>query len=553
MPALAPHNDNKRVEALHGYPIDYLLDEEQFNDIARLAAATCDTTMALIVFVDDKINYFKSEIGFGSRAAERCHSFCQYTILGKDLYEVEDAIQHENFRDNPYVTGEPHLRYYAGVPLIDKDGYALGSLCVLDEKPNKLTVIQRTSMLTLSQMVVSLLELKKSRYEARQAQQKAEEALLAKSDFISAMSHEIRTPLNGIAGIAHLLMNENLTRKQRTYVTALQSSSNNLTMLVNDILDYSKIRRGEVTFRNLSYNLRDLLLEIKNKSLDAAENKKIGLHFQVGDNVPTVVVGDRDRLSQVLVNLVNNAVKFTAQGHVMVDVQRIFCTTQEATIRFSVKDTGIGIKKEDQPKLFEWFTQIDHSATRKFGGSGLGLAICKRLLELQNSSIDVTSEPGIGTEFSFALRLSLPHHQFSVMNGANEKRETVSHLHGLQILLVEDNDLNILIASSLLKRWGISVTIAKNGLEAIDSVKQQTFDAVLMDIQMPEMNGLVAAEHIRGLGFSRETLPIIALSASPLVNEQEIAEKGIMNDFISKPFDPGILYDKLKELQMTGS
>ena len=543
--APTPVHEYQRLEALRSYPIDYTLREKEFDDISRLAASICGVPLAMISLIEKEKVHFKSTFGFDGDQIKREHSFCQYTILSNTVYEIEDTHKHGNFKHNTFVLNEPYVRFYAGMPLVNAMGHALGSLCVLGVEPKKLTDAQKENLAILSRLLVNQMELKKSRNEARRAQEIADESSRAKLDFLSTMSHEIRTPLNGIVGISHLLMEEHLNPEQKEYVTTLKFSANHLMSLVNDILDYNKIEAGQISFEKTTYNLTELISDLKNSNMAKAHDKKIKINVKKDDDIPDMVIGDPVRLTQILSNLVNNAIKFTEKGEVSISLQLETIIEESIAIRFTVQDTGIGIPLEKQSDLFQWFSQVDTSITRKFGGSGLGLAISKRLLELQNSSIELKSKPDVGSEFSFILKFKLPENVIEEVK--RKKPETLKSLGGLRVLLAEDNQVNALVASRTLGRWDITVTTAKNGEEAVKLAQTETFDLVMMDLQMPVMDGYEAAQQIRRLGFSSNDLPIIAFSASTLVGEQIQASSCGMDDFISKPFNPLDLYKKLEK------
>jgi signal transduction histidine kinase/CheY-like chemotaxis protein len=540
--------EQQRLATLKSYPIEFETPEKEFDEISTLASIICDKPIALITFVDNQYQWVKSHVGENLVTVDRTISFCNKTILSDEIFEVEDAHVDTLFRNNPLVLGNPFIRFYAGVPLIAPNGHRLGALCVIDKKVGKLTEKQRHALKALSHSVVSLLLLKKNQEQLSQEKRNAEEAVRAKADFLSTMSHEIRTPLNGIAGITHLLLDENPQPHQLEYMSTLRFSVDNLMSIVNDILDFSKIEAGSISFESIPYNLSELLSGIKNANLLKAEDKQIRLKLKRDDDIPDWVIGDPVRLSQVLNNLVSNAIKFTHHGEVVIDLLREKLTEKSASIRFSVKDSGIGIPKDKQDQIFQRFSQVDSSITRKFGGTGLGLAISRKLLELQGSKIELQSELGKGSEFSFTMDFQLPEREsIRLTNKGKVTPEVFESLHGARILMVEDNEVNILIAKKIMRNWDVEVTHAANGLEAIEQVISYPFDLILMDIQMPFMDGYEATRNIRAAGYSAEELPIIALSASAMVSEKDQAFNVGMNDFVSKPFNPTELYSKIKK------
>lgn len=542
-----PELEQQRIAALNEYAIDYGLREKQFDEITKLAAIVCDKPIALITFLDEDTQWIKSDMGFSASCTDRELAFCNKTIQGEEILEIENAETDERFSANPFVTGEPYIRFYAGAPLTTPDGLQIGSLCVIDTKPGMLTPQQREALTTLSHSVIRLLELKKRQRELMEEKQKAEEAGKAKTSFLSTMSHEIRTPLNGISGIAHILMEEEHLPHQAEYIRTLKFSANHLMAIVNDILDFSKIEAGAISIEHVPFNLEELLAEIKNANLIRAQDKQIKLKLKRDDELPQFVTGDSVRLSQILNNLVNNAVKFTDSGEVIMDAQVEQLTNTHVQVRFSVKDTGIGIPQEKQDTLFEQFCQVDSSVTRRYGGTGLGLAITKRLLDLQGSSIMLKSEVGVGSEFSFVLSFDIPERIQIPTRKPSTLSDEFQSFEGATILLAEDNEANTLIAKKFMKNWGVKVVHVTTGKAAVEQVQKRYFDLVLMDLQMPVMDGYEATVLIRKAGNSPFELPIVALTASAIHTEREQALEAGMNDFITKPFSPAELHTKLKK------
>jgi CheY-like chemotaxis protein len=342
-------------------------------------------------------------------------------------------------------------------------------------------------------------------------------------------------------------MEEDPQPYQIEYIKTLQFSANNLMSIVNDILDFSKIEAGKITFERIPFNLRELLADVARANRIKAHDKRIKLILTHDVDIPEMVIGDPVRLSQILNNLIGNAIKFTHIGEVVINTQFEGWNDQQSCIRFSIKDTGIGIPEEKHSQLFEEFSQVDASITRKFGGTGLGLAITKRLLELQGSSINLVSAPGQGSEFSFLMRFVIPQADGLEVNTQTRPFQKFNSLHGASILLVEDNDVNVLVAKKIMRNWDVHITHAANGREAVNLVIQQAFDIVLMDLQMPVMDGYEAATTIRKAGFSPEKLPVIALTASAMLSEKNQALEAGMNDLVTKPFNPTELYMKLKK------
>ena len=377
------------------------------------------------------------------------------------------------------------------------------------------------------------------------AKEKVEEAAIAKADFLSTMSHEIRTPMNSVIGMTNLLLKENLSRSQEKYVNILKFSSEHLLSIINDILDFNKIEAGKIEFEMIDFNLHKLVEGIKESNFYRAQEKGVKLKVFWDVELPRMVIGDPSRLAQILTNLVSNAVKFTEKGHIYIHVSLEEKGKKETTIEFKVEDTGIGIPKDQQAQIFESFSQSGKHTTRKYGGTGLGLAISKKLLELQQSQIKLKSKPKHGSVFSFSLRFTNSQLEEEVSDKIKELYdEPDKSLHGCSILLVEDNPMNQMMAGQFLKNWKCEFQIASDGEAALELAESMDFDLILMDLQMPRMNGYDTTKAIRKISRHQNT-PIIALTASAVLEVKEKALIAGMNDFVSKPFNPSELFQKI--------
>ena len=388
--------------------------------------------------------------------------------------------------------------------------------------------------------------LKESEAKANAATEDAIRASKVKSEFLSTMSHEIRTPMNAVIGMTHLLLEENPKEDQIENLSILKFSAENLMTLINDILDFSKIEAGKVKVEHIDFSLKTLVNSVREACALQAAEKDIALIFSWDDQLPEIVKGDPTRLTQILNNLVSNAVKFTTSGSVSVSVSLIGTTeeSQLSEIQFAVKDTGIGISSDRHDTIFDEFSQASSSTTRKFGGTGLGLAITKRLVELMGSEIKLVSELHQGAEFSF--KLSFEKSESDQYLTGTETKESLGSFNSLKVLLADDNKINIRLAKKFLDKWGVETVAVYNGLEAVEEVKKNRYDLVLMDLQMPEMDGAQATRVIRGMSDkSKSGIPVIAVTASSLVEEREKIESSGMDDFISKPFSPANLHEKI--------
>lgn len=669
-------DEKLRIKSLHTYDILDTAAEETYDDITHLAASICNAPTALISFVDEDRQWFKSCIGLDAGETGRDVAFCAHTILNSnELFIIENALEDERFRHNPFVTGDPYVRFYAGAPLVTPDGFALGSLCVIDYIPRRLSLEQQKSLKALARQVVSQLELRRTarlneelsaryrsfadnsptvlfikdaagRYvsinrsyeelfqvrrenllgrkdfevfpeeiaesvtandkkvletgetlktvefvptpdgiphywfshkflikdakgekfvggiavniterkqleeELAAARDAALESLRLKSAFLTNVSHEIRTPMNGIAGLVELLRDTPLNALQQNYVETIQQSSDSLMAVINDILDLSKIENGKIKLEAANFDPRELIDSTVKSFSERALQKNLALSVLLDEKIPSCLIGDSCRLQQILRNLLSNAVKFTERGSIKIEVSIENETINQSVLRFDITDTGIGIKEENLSKLFQPFTQIDDSPSRRHGGTGLGLIISKQIVEMMNGKIMVRSDFGRGSKFSFTTSFAktanenqcAPIKPLGLPILSAEKSTSASDGKTLNLLVVEDNEVNRRVVIKQLQRLGITPDIAVNGQEAVEKSAENDYQIILMDCQMPILDGYRATKEIRCRERERKIhnqkfspSVIIALTAHTLDNEREKCLAVGMNDYLSKP------------------
>ena len=410
---------------------------------------------------------------------------------------------------------------------------------------NEIKLENGDGLIDLVQVLRNEIESKKAfQDQLYLAKSNAEKANEAKSDFLSIMSHEIRTPLSAIIGLIYIMEKENTLNCFQENLEVLKYSAQNLFLLINDILDFNKIEAGKIDIEKIPFDFKELVLHI-GKSLETKASENLNrIEVIIGDDFITNVISDPLRIGQIITNLVSNAIKFTKNGLIQIKIDQIQQKDNISIFKVQIIDNGIGIDIEKFQLIFQRFEQAETKTTRQFGGTGLGLAITKKLLHLLNSDIELQSEIGIGSNFSFVLELPIFSKNLDLKDSIvwNDYKE--ENLEGLKVLLVEDNLINIKIAEKILRQWNVSVDTAENGLIAIEKYKSNAYDVILMDLSMPVMDGYEATAIIRNTDTA---IPIIALTASSSYGYLEKAMQFGINEYIIKPFNPKEINMKLKK------
>ena len=569
----------ERINKLKTYKVLNNNDEPAFTRLTELAKLFFNMPVVTITFMDEKTQYLKSVHGLGGVCTTtRQVAICNYTVLSDEVFVVTDLTKDSRFNQNPLVTDSPHLRFYAGAPIImheDNKTYRLGSFCLMDMVPHHNFDDKQAELLTqFAMMAADALQLQDKQRVAKHANE-------MKSDFLANMSHEIRTPMNGIIGMVEMLSETKLSHEQKEYVDNIKVSNEHLLAIINGILDLSKVESGKMTIDAIPMNLSTLCNEVVSLFAIKARQRRLILDYHYTESLSPYVQGDPVRLKQIMVNLVNNAIKFTREGgRVSIDVKHVpncHCIDdnpqkeednhtnsmfsdeamnkenaveenvvkesvayEKMTLCIEVTDTGVGIKPESLYAIFDAYDQANKSTHRLYGGTGLGLSVCKSLVDLMGGRIDVDSVVGVGTTFTVSLPLvTIDEEQYENWQDSNDFTITApSQERSGHILLVEDDSVNAMIAKKALNNSGHTVTHVTDGQQAIETfaLYPERYDLILMDHHMPIMDGVQATIKLHELYDPQVLPPIIALTANAMDGERQKYLDVGMQDYCTKPF-----------------
>jgi signal transduction histidine kinase/DNA-binding response OmpR family regulator len=532
--------ERDRIQNLMEYDLNYEFNDEELQSIAKLASFITGLPQAYVTIVGVKYTNFLTSVGSDVQGAPREMTFCNYCIQQDNFFELKDTLVDERSKDSTYIKCVPNpLRYYGGWPLKSKEGYNLGSICVCSMEPFEMAEDHKIALKTLADQVMTQFQLKRQNRLLSAAKLKAEKLSKIKDDFISNISHELRTPLNAINGYAEILGKSKLDPDQQEAVSIIQNSSEILITLVNDILDFSKINSEKLALEKIPFSLEKTVKLVYDLLLKKAEQKNIHLVNIFDEKIPKKIMGDKIRINQIIMNLAGNAIKFTEKGSVTIEVKLLEESEKDLILYFSVRDTGIGIPRDKLDKIFERFEQAGTEITRKFGGTGLGLNISKNLVELHDGKLEVKSIYGEGSEFFFSIKfdkftLNNEVQQELMVDQLKSKNIIKSNLEKLRVLICEDNSVNIKLINHMFKGKVTHLEIAENGKVAIEILKRKMFDVILMDVHMPDMDGLETTKYIRNT--LKLNVPIIGFTATSSQAEKEMCLEVGMNDCITKSF-----------------
>jgi len=540
IPARLPASEGRRLDTLARYEILDTSPERAFDDITMLVSQVCETPIALVSLVDKHRQWFKSRAGLVATDTPRDVSFCGHAILRDDIFIVEDALKDPRFLDNPLVLNHPNIRFYAGAPLKTPTGENIGTLCVIDRIPRKLTEAQKNSLVVLSRQVIAQIEL-------RFALQNASLKVRSKALFLADISHELRTPMNAISSCATLLTNQIEDQKQRKMLGLISNASKGLISMIDETLNISEQGLYDVELKKISFDPRELVKGVVDiLGVHALEMDRY-IYNDTKESVPDSIMGDPTRARQLLYNLAGNALQLCSQTvTVSLDVKK---TSHGDRLLMTVKDDSAGMTQKNQDKIFEQFAQTEKSNVVPEIATELGLSTCKTLRSAMKGSISVSSTLGVGTTISVELPFWRAQ-DTAVMEKPRvvfEFDSKMSENHPMRILIAEDSEVNQFIISTMLGKLGYTVDMVADGREAVDASLAGDYDLIFMDIRMPNMSGKEATQKIRLAAIRQPT--IVAVTANAFDEDKSQALSAGMDGFITKPISLECLGNAIKSVQ----
>lgn len=536
---LESNHEIERLKALYDADLLDTESESAFDSIVDVTRDLFNVPITLVSLVDKDRQWFKSCFGLKEKETSRDVSFCSLAIKENHTFVVLDATKDERFKNNPLVINKPKIRFYAGHQITSSDGYNLGTLCIIDNKPRKdFSDTERKNLENLANIISSLIQNRRKKIESNEISN-------AKTEFLSHISHEIRTPLNVIVGVSSLLKKkqDQFDEKTNVLIRTLTNSSNSLLELINSVLDISSIEARNFALTKERFSFSHLFEEINSIMGARATDKGISFMMDYTALDGMYYEGDKLRIRQILLNLINNAIKFTENGAVTLNAgyKASAKNCDKNDIEFQVIDSGIGIPEEKIDIIFNKYEQINNSD--KYDGTGLGLPIVKELVDRMGGSIDVESVQGFGSKFFVCL----PDNSVVKPTRVVEDKADEKSLKNYSILVAEDHTPNVLVLEYILENFGYNAKFVSNGKQVLEEIQKNNYDLILMDINMPEMNGVDATKEIRKLNDSKSMVPIIGMSAHVFDKEKKKCLEAGMNDYVTKPIDTPLLYETINK------
>lgn len=542
-----PKNEAARLSALKGLEILDTPEEEMFDEITKLASMICDAPISLVSLIDETRQWFKSHHGLRARETPRSLAFCSHAILGDELFVVPNAKRDNRFKNNPLVNGDPHVIFYAGIPLALDDQIKLGTLCVIDNKPRELNEEQLQMLRLLGKQTVRLLQMRKDRDKLEIEKKSAERATAAKRDFIAAISHDIRNPLNSLLGMSEMIKDQPIPELVHTYVEHIQNAGEVILNLVNDTIELSRLEESASVLNNEWFNLNQCLAVYNNFFVQETKRKKI--EFQLKNEISETVflLSDKRKLEKIIWNLTANAVKFTIQGSVICHVLLETKADEHAILNIQIKDTGPGISPEIKDRIFQKYNEFVPEGC-EISGSGLGLSIVKLSLEEMGGDIQVNSALGKGSSFQVKIPVVWKREELSSeLAKTNSKKDTnlPIFLNRKTVLIADDNELNRKVLKNYLRPLPFDIVETNNGIEAERILQSENYDIAFLDIEMPGKHGTEIAKAIS----SKTDHPVLIACTGLCMPEekQHILSSGF-EYFMPKPYLKEELYSHLTEI-----